>query len=90
VVESKEMTDEPAEKCPKYQNCEATLCPLDPEKGGVWYTDEEVCKSPEFKEEPWIVLQRRLKGKRSKDLAHEYTRKELKDECRKAKKKKKK
>ena len=89
MVKGKEMTNEQAEKCPKYQNCDAPLCPLDLDKEASWYIDEEVCKSPEFRDKPWIMLQRKLKGKRTKDPDHLYTYKELIDECRKAKRKKK-
>lgn len=70
-----------AEQCPKYENCEAPLCPLDLEKKQPWYIDEDVCKLPEHKELPWVVLQRKLKSKRSKDPEKEWSYEELLAEC---------
>ena len=33
------------EKCPKFNTCNAPLCPLDKKsiEHGIWYPDEEVC-----------------------------------------------
>jgi len=71
------MTREEMEKCPRYNNCEAPLCPLDLDAKQAWYADEEVCKNKEYRELPWIAAQRKLKGRKTKDLDKAYTHSDL-------------
>ena len=33
--------------CALYQNCECPLCPLD-QDNNVWYSEDEICKNPDF------------------------------------------
>ena len=35
------------DSCALYQNCECPLCPLD-QDNNVWYSEDEICKSPQF------------------------------------------
>ena len=35
------------ESCALYYNCECPLCPLD-QDNNVWYSEDEVCKNPDF------------------------------------------
>jgi hypothetical protein len=71
------MTSEQAEKCPRYANCEAPLCPLDLDAKQAWYADEDVCKNKEYRELPWIAAQLKLKGRKTKDLDKAYTHSDL-------------
>ncbi len=49
------------QSCPKYMDCSAPLCPLDRENHKrTWIILEEVCKSKEHKELPWIRRQKKL------------------------------
>ncbi len=36
------------EGCALYQNCECPLCPLEVDSNQVWYSEDEICKSPDF------------------------------------------
>lgn len=47
--------------CTLFENCLAPLCPLDPSSlKGIWYPDEEICRSRSQGGRPWIRAQRRL------------------------------
>jgi hypothetical protein len=47
--------------CTLYETCPAPLCPLDPSSlNGIWYRDEEICRSRSQGGRPWIRAQRRL------------------------------
>ena len=47
--------------CTLYETCLAPLCPLDPSSlNGIWYPDEEICRSRSQGNRPWIRSQRRL------------------------------
>ncbi|MHB8772805.1 MAG: hypothetical protein ACYC7J_17565 [Syntrophales bacterium] len=47
--------------CTLFENCMAPLCPLDPASlKGVWYADEEICRSRTHANLPWIKGQRRI------------------------------
>jgi hypothetical protein len=35
--------------CPLYARCECPLCPLSTDSNQVWYSEDEVCKNPQFK-----------------------------------------
>ena len=35
------------ESCILFENCECPLCPLD-QDNNVWYSEDEICKSPDF------------------------------------------
>lgn len=56
------------EKCPRYNICDANLCPYDPElKDRVWYPEETFCtKSGLAQKYPWIKKQRKI-SKRCKE-----------------------
>ncbi len=50
------------EKCPKFNNCEATLCPLDPDDHS-WFPDEATCSrrnSETFIVPQWLITQRKI------------------------------
>lgn len=51
-----------SEECPRYNVCDANLCPYDPElKDRVWYPNETVCAKQNMVEEfPWIKTQRKV------------------------------
>ncbi len=36
------------EDCPLFDNCECPLCPLEVDSNQVWYSEDEICKSPDF------------------------------------------
>lgn len=47
--------------CTLFESCLAPLCPLDPTSlKGIWYPDEEICRSRSQGGRPWIKAQRRL------------------------------
>ena len=47
--------------CTLYENCIAPLCPLDQSSlGGIWYPDEEICRSRTQGNPPWMKAQRKL------------------------------
>lgn len=47
--------------CTLFESCLAPLCPLDPSSlRGIWYPDEEICRSRTQGGRPWIRAQRRL------------------------------
>lgn len=47
--------------CTLFENCLAPLCPLDTVSlKGIWYPDEEICRSRSQGGRPWIRAQRRL------------------------------
>ncbi|MEM3862159.1 MAG: hypothetical protein QW203_06745 [Thermoplasmatales archaeon] len=35
--------------CPSYGSCECPLCPLDDSHAAVWYSDDDICRNPDFK-----------------------------------------
>ena len=52
------MTDE---RCRLFEECLAPLCPLDPSSlRGVWYADEEICRSRTNGRLSWIRAQRKI------------------------------
>jgi len=50
------------EQCPRYNICDANLCPYDPGlKDRIWYPNESVCAKQNMTEEfPWIKKQRKI------------------------------
>ena len=36
------------ESCILFENCECPLCPLDVDFNQVWYSENEICKNPDF------------------------------------------
>ena len=36
------------ESCTLHENCECPLCPLEVDSNQVWYSEDEICKNPEF------------------------------------------
>lgn len=47
--------------CTLFESCFAPLCPLDPVSlKGIWYPDEEICRSRSQGGRPWIRSQRRI------------------------------
>jgi hypothetical protein len=61
------------EKCKSFQNCSASLCPLDPNKNHYWYSDSEICRKGGTE---WIKVQRKIQ-KTNPDPHKSYTIKEL-------------
>ncbi len=55
------------EKCNRFNECSAPLCPLDPDiKDRLWFHDEEVCKSREHNKHRWIKKQRSIVRRQTK------------------------
>jgi hypothetical protein len=47
--------------CGLYETCTAPLCPLDQDSlKGIWYPDEEICRSRTHGSLPWIRAQRKI------------------------------
>ncbi|MCG6537021.1 MAG: hypothetical protein L7F78_20525, partial [Syntrophales bacterium LBB04] len=47
--------------CSLYESCNAPLCPLDQASlNGIWYSDEESCRSRTHGNLSWIQAQRKL------------------------------
>lgn len=58
---STEPSSENRPACSLYENCIAPLCPLDRiSLKGIWYTDEEICRSRTHGNLPWLKAQRKL------------------------------
>ena len=36
------------DSCALYQNCECPSCPLEVDSNQVWYSEDEICKNPDF------------------------------------------
>ena len=36
------------DNCTLHQNCECPLCPLEEDSNQVWYSEDEICKNPDF------------------------------------------
>ncbi|WP_022671350.1 hypothetical protein [Hippea alviniae] len=49
-------------KCPRFNTCSASICPLNPNRHkAVWYPDEEICKNREMvKRFRFIRVQRKI------------------------------
>jgi len=57
-LEKPPLTDE---RCRLFEDCLAPLCPLDRSSlKGVWYADEEICRSRTNGNLPWIRAQRKI------------------------------
>ena len=56
---------ETPEECPRFEKCDAPLCPLDSDsfKNSIWYPDEEICKYQKVNQLEWIKRQRKLSEK---------------------------
>jgi len=49
------------ERCPKFEACDAPLCPLDPDVAlRIWYADEDICSSRHSTGVRWIRKQRSI------------------------------
>jgi hypothetical protein len=47
--------------CGLFEDCLAPLCPLDPSSlKGIWYADEEICRSRTYRNLAWIRGQRKI------------------------------
>jgi len=47
--------------CTLYETCNVPLCPLDGSSlNGIWYPDEEICRSRHYGNLPWIRAQRKI------------------------------
>ena len=49
------------ESCILFENCECPLCPLSTDSNQVWYSEDEICKNPQF--EVITDSTKKLKGK---------------------------
>ena len=36
------------DSCPLFDNCECSLCPLEVDSNQVWYSEDVICKNPDF------------------------------------------
>jgi len=43
-----------------FDNCEASLCPLETSHGAQWFPDESVCNSKSIAKPPWVKTQRKI------------------------------
>ena len=58
-IEVVPVTGRPA--CTLYETCNTPLCPLDGSSlNGIWYPDEEICRSRVHGNLPWMKAQRKL------------------------------
>jgi hypothetical protein len=49
------------EKCPYFDSCNASICPLDENKEkSIWYSDEAICKNPEYSGLEFIITQKKI------------------------------
>lgn len=48
--------------CRRFNDCEAPLCPLDETslRAGIWYSNEQICKSHKFASFGWIKRQKKI------------------------------
>jgi len=70
------------EDCPRYETCNATICPLDnPEEGFTWYPEEEICKNGDYSNLDWIKNQRKI-AKKAKDNSKYFNFQMLNRNCR--------
>ena len=63
-MEASDIIQCPSDHCPGctlFESCFAPLCPLDPVSlKGIWYPDEEICRSRSQGGRLWIRSQRRI------------------------------
>ncbi len=60
--------------CKYFDTCSASLCPLDNNRGAIWYPDEPICKSHKHHQSArWVQNQRKV-AKRAKDTETCYNR----------------
>ncbi len=57
------MTDP---RCRLYETCGAPLCPLDKPEVGIWYAEDEICRSKTHGNLPWIRAQRKIARTKAK------------------------
>ena len=66
VISGRRDSEEPpsgqrSPACTLYETCLAPLCPLDRSSlKGIWYPDEEICRSRSYANLAWIGSQRRI------------------------------
>jgi len=55
-------SDDPRAACRLHASCSSPLCPRDQIslKEGIWYPDEEICRSRHYGNLPWIRAQRKI------------------------------
>ncbi len=67
--------------CPKFDYCDAPLCPLDEGiKERIWYPDEEICNSQYAKGLKWVTNQRKV-AKMATDETTYFTVRMLQHAC---------
>jgi hypothetical protein len=48
-------------ECPYFDSCNTPICPLDENKENViWYSDEAICKNPEYSSLDFIITQKKI------------------------------
>ena len=63
----------PCKECRYFNNCAATLCPLDKNiETRIWFPDEEICKNREYANFPFVKTQKKI-AKRTRNREHFYT-----------------
>ena len=61
IAEKPVIAPESAPNCPKFQGCNANLCPDDPRiNARTWFVGEALCKNPEHAESLIVVRQKQL------------------------------
>ena len=55
------------QNCPRFEICDAPLCPLDPDLAlRIWYAGEETCKCQKYNKHRWIRKQRSIVRRQTK------------------------
>lgn len=54
----------PAEKCLKFEGCNAILCPMDEDNHKhIWFVEESICKLTKYQSLSWIKKQKQIARK---------------------------
>jgi len=70
-----------ATDCKRYESCSAPFCPMNEGSlGGIWFPEEEICRSREFSQEAWIKRQKMI-AKKTGDIYPGYTYEMLQRDC---------
>jgi len=61
------------EKCPYFDSCNAPICPLDEHKeNAIWYSDEAICKNPEYSSLEFIKTQKKISRLNKKHVVNGF------------------
>jgi len=61
------------ENCKYFKFCNSPICPLDKnKKKGIWYSDEAICKNPEYSDLDFIITQKKIAKVNKKHSVNGY------------------